>query len=227
MYRKTVWWLMAVWLLTGFTHAAEPVGTDDLSPRSLVQSAYRASKSLNAYTCKLTNITRHRGADDRYNAEKRNVLAYTFRKPGQIRMGWIEPRFKRGQVAVYNHKVLHVSRWWWPFALKVDPDSPTGMDDFHHPIYRSDFASLMGIVVKDMVKVTEEAYEGQVAVGKRRGHRVVLYTAKKRVVLTIDTEHLLPLAIEQYDRESGLLFDGGYFEDLKLNPPLEDSLFDL
>ena len=85
----------------------------------------------------------------------------------------------------------------------------------------------MGIVVQDMVKVTEEAYEGQVAVGKRRGHRVVLYTVKKRVVLTIDTEHLLPLAIEQFDRESGVLFDGGYFEDLKLNPPLEGSLFDL
>ncbi|MFQ5893581.1 MAG: hypothetical protein ACE5H5_04635, partial [Nitrospinota bacterium] len=152
---------------------------------------------------------------------------YTFRKPGEVRLEWLEPRRKRGQLAVYDGNTLRAAPTWLPFAVSVSPDSPTGMDDFHHPVYRSDLASLMSIVLQDLPKVTEEAYEGQVAVGQRTAHRVVLQTVDKRVVLDIDTEHNLPLAIEQYDRASGLLFDGGYFEDLTLNPSLADSLFDL
>ena len=116
---------------------------------------------------------------------------------------------------------------WLPFAVDVDPDSPTGRDDFHHPIYRSDLASLMNIVLQEMASVTEESYEGLVTVGKRQAHQVVLHTKEIRVVLAIDTENLLPLAIEEYDRDSGLLVDGGYFEQLEPNPPLDDSLFRL
>lgn len=227
MYRIAGCWLMVVWILTGLGEPAGPKATSDLSPRNLVEASYKAALSLNSYTCKLISVTRHRNSTSRYQAEKENVLAYTFRKPSQIRLEWLKPRRKRGQLAVYNGKVLRAAPSWLPFAVNVDPDSPTGIDDFHHPIYQSDLASLMGTVLQDMSKVTREAYEGQVAVGQRMAHRVVLQTAESRVVLAIDTEHLLPLSIEQYDLSSGLLFDGGYFEDLKLNPQLDDSMFDL
>jgi outer membrane lipoprotein-sorting protein len=85
----------------------------------------------------------------------------------------------------------------------------------------------MSIVVKAMPKVTDESYEGQVTVGKRTAHKLILETEDKRVVIIIDSEHNLPLSIEQYDKETGILFDGGYFENIKLNPQLDDSLFQL
>lgn len=219
--------LMVVWLLAGIAQTAAPTATSDLSPRSLVEAAHRAAQSLDGYTFRLTSVTRHRGANGRYQAEKKNVLTYTFRKPNRIRLEWLKPRRKRGQLAVYNGTILRAAPSWLPFAVKVDPDSPTGRDDFHHPIYRSDLASLMNIVLQDMASVTEESYEGQVTVGKRQAHQVVLHTKENRVVLAIDTENFLPLAIEQYDRDSGLLVDGGYFEQLEPNPPLDDSLFRL
>ncbi|MFQ6671723.1 MAG: hypothetical protein ACE5KY_00335 [Candidatus Tectimicrobiota bacterium] len=227
MDRTMGYGLMVVGLLMGVATITEATVTNALSPRSLVAAAHQAALSLNSYTCRLTSITRHRGANGRYQAEKKNVLNHTFRKPGEVRLEWLEPRRKRGQLAVYDGNTLRAAPTWLPFAVSVRPDSPTGMDDFHHPVYRSDLASLMSIVLQDLPKVTEEAYEGQVAVGQRTAHRVVLQTVDKRVVLDIDTEHNLPLAIEQYDRTSGLLFDGGYFEDLTLNPSLADSLFDL
>ncbi len=227
MYWITGCLLMVASLMPGVAELPGHKATNDFSPRSLVEASYHAAQSLNSYTYRLTSITRHRGYDGRYKSEKKNVLAYSFRKPDQIRLAWLEPRRKRGQLAVYNGKGLRAATSWLPFAVSVDPDSPTGKDDFHPPIYRSSLASLMGILRQDLAKVTEERYEGLVAVGQRRAHRVVFYTAEKRVVVVIDSEHLLPLSIEQYDRESGLLFDAGYFEDMNLNPTLDDSLFDL
>lgn len=227
MYRLVVCSLVLVWFLVGALEAKGQSKESEPSPKRLVESAYEAATSLQSYTCKLTSITRQKGTDGRYQEEKKNVLNYTFRSPGQIRLEWLSPQRKRGQLAVYNGNALRAAPTWLPFAVSVDPDSPTGMDDFHHPIYQSDMASLTRIMMQDMEKVTDEAYEGQVAVGQRTAHRVVLYTDKKRVVIMIDSEHSLPLVIEQYDRESGQLFDGGYFKDLKLNPTLDDSLFDL
>ncbi len=219
--------LLVVWLLTGMATAKEQPPAPVPAPRTLIESAYQTASALESYTCRLTSVTRHRGTNGRFQPVKKNVLNYAFRNPGQIRLEWLSPRRKRGQLAVYTGEVLRAAPTWMPFAVTVDPDSPTGMDDFHHPIYRSDLASLMGVVMQDMAKVTEERYEGRTAVGERTAHRVVLLTANKRVAILIDTEHSLPLAIEQYDRKTGLLFDGGYFEALRLNPSLDDSLFDL
>lgn len=227
MYRILVCVLTVAWLLTVEAEATRPKAARELSPRNLVETTHRAAALLESYTCRLTSITRHRDGDGRLGAEKKNVLNYTYRKPGQVHLEWLKPRRKRGQLAVYNGTTLRAAPSWLPFAVSVAPNSPTGMDDFHHPIYQSDLASLMDLVIQDMVKVKEEAYEGLVPVGKRTAHRVVLKTGEKRVVLLLDTEHHLPLAIEQYDRKTGLLFDGGYFEKLKLNPKLDDALFKL
>jgi outer membrane lipoprotein-sorting protein len=227
MDRLTICWLIVAWFLMGASQAIGQSTEKEPSPRQLIESAHQAAVSLQSYRYKLTSITRHKGSNGSYQGEKKNVLNYTFRDPNQVRLQWLSPRRKRGQLAAYNGKILRAAPTWMPFAVTVDPDSPTGMDDFHHPIYRSDLASLTTIMMQGMAKVIEEAYEGQVAVGQRTAHRVVLHTEDKRVVVLIDKEHFLPLVIEQYDRETGLLFDGGYFEDIEFNPPLDDSLFDL
>lgn len=219
---------MVVWLLAGASPAiGDPSPAPEPSPRLLIESAHKAATALESYTCKLTSVTRHKGSNGRYLEEKKNVLNYVYQSPDHIRLEWLSPRRKRGQLAVYNGEILRAAPTWMPFAVTVDPDSATGMDDFHHPIYNSDLATIMDTVMADMEKVTDEAYEGVVEAGERTAHRVVLHTDEKRVVLMIDSENYLLLAIEQYDLESGLLFDGGYFEDFELNPPLNDSKFDL
>lgn len=220
--------LIAALLMAGASPAiGDPSPAPEPSPRVLIESAHKTATSLKSYTCKLTSITRHKGSNGSYLEEKKNVLNYVYQSPDHIRLEWLSPRRKRGQLAVYNGEILRAAPTWMPFAVTVDPDSPTGLDDFHHPIYDSDLATIMDTVMEDMVKVTDEAYEGLVTSGKRTAHRVVLHTDEKSVVLIIDSETFLLLAIEQYDRESGLLFDGGYFEDFDLNPALGDSKFDL
>lgn len=227
MYRLVVYGLIVVWLLAGVAEAAPQAAEAEISPRQLIESAYEAATSLQSYTCKLTSVTRHQGANGRYQKGKKNVLNYTYRNPGQVRLEWLSPRRKRGQLAVYSDDTLRAAPSWLPFAVTVDPDSPTGMDDFHHPIYRSDLASLMEIVMQDMAKVTDEAYEGLITRGGRTGHKVVLQTEDKRVVIIIDSANYLPLVIEQYDKETGVLFDGGYFDNIKVDPQIDDSLFEL
>lgn len=146
-------------------------------------------------------------------ADDRQVIRYFYRKPGWVRMEFIQPY--RGMVLIYDPGTNRVRLW--PFgvnhlpSLSLAPDHPLLRGAHDHRIDRSDVGALLANL-RDLREHGSLTLLGDAEVAGRAatgldiiGHADSAVTGvhRYRVWLTRDT--LFPLRVESFDLDGNLI----------------------
>jgi outer membrane lipoprotein-sorting protein len=158
-------------------------------------------------------------------------IRYYFRKPGFVRMEFIRPH--KGVVLVYNPATRKVRLW--PFgpgfmALTLSPDSRLIQSSRGQRVDRSDVGALF-----ENVKALQEHGKleivGEEPVAELQAMHLTVsgtdeFTAGRvhRYDLWLEASTLFPVKVESRDVRNQLI-ETVLMEDLKINPPLQESLF--
>jgi outer membrane lipoprotein-sorting protein len=183
-------------------------------------------------------IERYRAVDsyrvtlDSSHAGGRHVIRYAYRKPGFVRMDFIEPH--RGAVLIYSPVTGRVRLWPFGtsfFSLTLSPDnrlvqSPTGQR-----VDRSDIGALLENA-RALQRNGESAVLGEEALDGRRALRVAV-TGKEgfaigrvnRIELWLEAATGLPVKVVSRD-SNGAVLETVTMADFEINPRLGDELFD-
>ena len=191
-------------------------------PANPVDSALASFRQLNSY-----RVTLRSGHGD--SAE---VIRYSYKKPGLVRMDFINPY--NGAQLVYNPVSNKVLLRPFSFArllvLSLSPDNRLVKSARGHRVDASDLGSFLQ-QVQQLQQHGKTTVEEETTVG-RNGALIVSVVGDKDIVLTgvhsyrlwLDKTTLLPLKTMAYDH-NGNLIDEVVTEDLELNPELADELF--
>ncbi|CAG0968972.1 sigma-E factor regulatory protein RseB domain-containing protein [Geobacter sp.] len=193
-------------------------------PANPVDSALANFRQLDSY-----RVTLRSGHGDSVE-----VIRYSYKKPGFVRMDFINPH--NGAQLVYNPVSKNVRLRPFGFAkllvLTLSPDNSLVKSAHGHRVDASDLGSLLQQVQR-LQEHGKTKIEGETTVG-RNGALMVSVVGDKDIVLTgvhsyrlwLDTMTLLPLKAMAYDHNGNLL-EEVLMEDLELNPALADELFQL
>ena len=166
--------------------------------------------------------------------ERKEVIDYSFRKPGFIRMDVVEPH--SGVVLIYSPESKEVRLRpvpsWESFVLTLDPGNWLIRSSAGHTVDRSDLGSLIenltelrengGMTVHGMVEVEETGGEGvKVEVTGEDGYAV---EGTHRYVLVLDPETYLPVKITAFGAD-GKKQEEVVMENLRLDPELPEGTF--
>jgi len=191
-------------------------------PVNPVDSALANFRQLDSY-----RVTLRSGHGDSVE-----VIRYSYKKPGFVRMDFINPH--NGAQLVYNPVSKNVRLRPFGFAkllvLTLSPDNSLVKSARGHRVDASDLGSFLQQVQR-LQEHGKTKIEGETTVG-RNGALMVSVVGDKDIVLTgvhsyrlwLDKTTLLPLKTMAYDH-NGKLIDEVVFEDLELNPELADELF--
>ena len=191
----------------------------DKIEQTILNEIAKISKKINGYKSyqyKVKNITYKK------NKRKENLILYNFKVPLNIRLEWLNPKKKRGQIAVYSNGKMKAAPAWLPFVIEMNPDSKLGMDDSNYPIYNSSLGSLLKQIVDDFDRIIEASVEEE-------DETTVVYKIvndTNTAIIKISKKNNLPIFIEQFDL-NGNMIDGGYFENFEPNIEFDENFFNL
>jgi len=193
-------------------------------PANEVDSSLANFRLLNSY-----RVTLRSGHGDSIE-----VIQYSYKKPGFVRMDFINPH--NGAQLVYSPVSKNVRLRPFGFAkplvLTLSPDNSLVQSARGHRVDASDLGSLLQRV-QQLQEHGKTKIEGEALVGKKVA-LIVFVVGDKDIVLTgvhsyrlwLDKITLLPLKTIAYDNKGNLL-DEVLTEDIELNPELADELFQL
>jgi outer membrane lipoprotein-sorting protein len=193
-------------------------------PANPIESALASFRQLDSY-----RVTLRSGHGD--NTE---VIRYSYKKPGFVRMDFINPH--KGAQLVYNPVTKLVRLRPFGFAkslvLTLSPDNSLVKSAHGHRVDASDLGSLLHRVQQLQNHGTTDV-EGESMAGGTRALEISVEGEKDfdvagvhRYRLWLDKQTLLPLKIMTYDRNGNLLEEVS-MENLELNPELPDDYFQL
>lgn len=193
-------------------------------PVNPVDSALANFRQLNSY-----RVTLRSG-----HGETAEMIRYSYKKPGFVRMDFITPH--NGAQLVYNpvNKKVRLSPFGFTrsLVLTLSPDNSLVKSLRGHRVDASDLGSFLQ-QVQQLQEQGKTRIEGEATVG-RNGALIIAVEGNRDIVLTgvhsyrlwLDKTTLLPLKTMAYDHNGNLL-DEVLMEDLELNPELADELFQL
>ena len=193
-------------------------------PGNPVDSALANFRLLNSYRVILRS-----GQGD--SAE---VIRYSFKKPGFVRMDFINPH--NGAQLVFNPVTKNVRLRPFGFAkllvLTLSPDNSLVKSSRGHRVDASDLGTFLQ-QVQQLQEHGKTKVEGETTVG-RNGALMVSVEGDKDIVLPgvhsyrlwLDKTTLLPLKTVAYDH-NGKLLEEVLMEDMELNPKLAEEYFQL
>jgi len=158
-------------------------------------------------------------------------IRYYFRKPGFVRMEFIRPH--QGAVLVYNPATRKARLW--PFgpgfvALTLSPDNRLIQSPLGQKVDRSDVAALFENVKALQQHGTMEIVGEEPVAELQTLHFTVAGTdgftvgGVHRYDLWLEASTLFPVKVVSRDIKSQLI-ETVLMEDVKINPPLQESLF--
>lgn len=189
-----------------------------------VTAALDRFKGVDSY--KVTLRSKSRGEHE--------VIRYYYSKPGFVRMEFVTPH--SGAVLVYDPGKKKVRLRPFPsmksLVMTFDPGSRMVKSSQGHRVDASDVGALLKRVRK-LQKDGLTISEGEEEIGGRKTLRVVV-TGKEGVIfdgvhgyrLWLDAENRLPRKVIAYD-EAGKVVEEVLMDDLAINVPLPEGLFDL
>jgi len=173
------------------------------------------------------------------------AIRFSFRKPFDVRMDWLNDKGVVDQTAVYRQgfndgKVLARQSGLMGVLsgkLRLDPNDPLALSDSKHPITEAGFGKIIERAARDAEDtriathfVSEEVLNGRAAfkfefTAKEKADVNGLGGARKALIW-IDRELKLPVKVELYD-DGGVLLERHRFTDIKVNAKLADKVFAL
>jgi outer membrane lipoprotein-sorting protein len=161
-------------------------------------------------------------------------IRYYFKKPGFVRMEFLEPY--KGAVIVYDpsRKKVRLRPFGFLkfFVLTLSPDSRFVESSRGHRVDESDIGSLLKLVEK----LQSNGESKTLKEGTIRDRKALLVSVEGKPDFTVDGVHryllwfdrkiLLPLKVSAYD-SAGKLIEEVLMDDLHINPELSENLFDL
>ena len=161
-------------------------------------------------------------------------IKYYFKKPGYIRMEFIQPY--NGSVLVYDplRKKVRVRPFGFLkfLVFTLDPESSLLKSSRGHKVSESDIGSLLTVVEKLRSHGTSENLD-DAPVGTRQAVRISVKGNDGYAVngihlyhLWLDRDILLPLRVSAYDTGSNLIEDV-VMDDLEINVTFPENFFEL
>lgn len=162
------------------------------------------------------------------------TLRYFFKRPGFVRMEFIEPH--NGAILVYNPRKkearLRPFGFMKPLVLTLRPDNRLIISSGGHRVDASDFGALLGTArkLREKGKKTTQGYDFV------RGRKALLVAVEgaegmsvgnkvHRYLLWLDAQTFLPVKTMTYD-ESGELLEVVVMDHLEVNIAIPDTLFE-
>jgi len=178
---------------------------------------------LSEITDRFNALTNYTTLLDSEGEGGRNKIIYTYKKPGFIRMDFIQPH--KGTLLIYNPitnkvTVRPFSKWFFTFTL--DPENCLITDSKGHTVDQSDIGALIRSVVLcagegSVTPLTPETLEGLVCPRLRVESTMITY------ILWIHPELRLPIKVVK------LLSEGEketvFLRNLIVDASLDDTLF--
>jgi outer membrane lipoprotein-sorting protein len=174
-------------------------------------------------------VTLHASHDD-----TTEIIRYSFKKPGFVRMEFIQPH--KGAVLVYNPMTKKVRLRPFGFAeslvLTLSPDNRLIRSSSGHRVDASDIGALLSRVKALQARVRTTVSSSGKASGKAALLVDVVCTGEAgqdgicRYMLRLDGESLMPLKVTAYDRQ-GKVIEDVVMDGMELDIGLDESLFSL
>ncbi len=162
------------------------------------------------------------------------ILKYFYKRPGFVRMEFIEPH--KGAILVYNPEKKEAKLRPFGFVkslvLSLSPDNPLITSSRGHRVDASDIGALLQTAkllrdkgnIKAMGK-TETGGKKTVLVAIEGEGSSTVAGNVHRCLLWLDAKTLLPVRTATYDVR-GVLVEDVMLDDLEINVSLPDSLFE-
>lgn len=194
------------------------LGTNSIDP---VDAAIERYRTVESYQVTLRSSY----------GDKSDVIRYFFKKPGFVRMDFVQPH--KGAVLIYSPVTKNVRLWPFGgklFALTLSPEnrlvqSPTGQR-----VDRSDIGVLLNNV-KTLQRNGETVVLGEELIAGTRTVRLAVAGTGHFVVgnvhrydLWLDSLTLLPLKVVSRDVNNDVI-ETVVMDDLRINVKLADELF--
>jgi len=160
------------------------------------------------------------------------IIRYSYKKPGFIRMDFIRPH--KGALLVYDPATKKVRLRPFGFAraltLTLDPGNRLVKSAQGHTVDQSDIGTLLGRAQALQLKGKAEVL-GEETVGERKtllvsveGDKDFALDGTHRFLLNLDEATWLPLKTRSYDT-AGNLREEVLLDDLETDVQLDDALF--
>jgi outer membrane lipoprotein-sorting protein len=189
-----------------------------------IQYSLEKFKTIQSYTATLHS----------FSENETEIIQYAFKKPGFIRMDFIQPH--NGAALVYNPKTENVTLRpfgiFKPLVLTLNPRNPLITSAKGHTVDHSDIGSLLENVDMLYQKGTaillgeEQITYRDCFVIKVRGDKGKIVEDVHRYDLWLDKETYLPVKVNSFDG-NGNLIENVLINDLKVNVQFPQSFFQL
>ncbi len=190
----------------------------------LIRSAIKIFEEIESYTCIIES----------FGNDEEEKIRYAYKKPGLIRMDFINPH--SGASLIYNPNTKKVrlkpSGFFSFLTLTLNPSSNIIKSPKGHTVDESDIGALLTNVHKLQLNGNTEIL-GKEKLSEREciivgitGEQEVTVNDIHRYILWLDIEIFLPLKVEAFDR-SGALEEGILIDSLKINVQLPEDYFEL
>lgn len=222
---KKAWRAPSRWWNSVFAIVTLATVSGAASAADLVGEALARYAEVESYTVTLRSYTEPGGPF-------REVIRYSYSKPGWVRMDFLRPH--AGMVLVYDPERKAVRLW--PFGqsgpgFSLDPGNWLLASAGGHRADRSDFGALLAQVAAVRERGSTENLEEEVLGGRMAahiritGHGEAEVEGVHRFDLWLDSISLMPLKVEAYSRSDGPV-DFVLMDDLELNVALSRRLFE-
>ncbi|HCL81726.1 MAG TPA: DUF1571 domain-containing protein [Nitrospiraceae bacterium] len=168
------------------------------------------------------------------SGDSNEEMRYYYKKPGFVRMEFIEPH--KGAALVYNplkkEAGLRPFGFFKSFVLTMSPDNSLIRSSEGHRVDESDIGALLK-VVKKLQDGGKTEVSGEESIGNRpvvvvsvKGEKDFTVNGIHRYILWLDKKMFLPLKVAAYDMQ-GKLIEEVLMDDLRINIGLTEDFFDL
>lgn len=189
-----------------------------------IYSAKESFDKLTSYTVTLNSKS----------SDSSEEIKYYFKKPGLIRMEFIEPH--KGAVLVYNPHTKRVKLrpfgFFRPFVMDLSPEDRLVKSSKGHTVDESDLGALLK-AADELAKDGKTEEKREETIGQRQAALVRIEGRPGKVVggvhaynIWFDKKTGLPIKAESFD-SNGELIEKVAMDDLEVNPTLPDELFDI
>ncbi len=179
---------------------------------------------VNTYSVTLRSKSRH----------ATEIIKYYYKKPGFVRMEFVEPH--NGALLVYDpmKKVVRLRPFNFlkSFVLNLAPDDSLVRSASGHTVAESDIGALLKRV-EELQKNGDTELLGDEEVGGRRALLVAVEGVDDKTVggthkylLWLEKDSLMPLRVKAFN-VGGALSEDVLMDDLKINPALPSHFFEI
>ncbi|KHK04019.1 DUF1571 domain-containing protein [Desulfovibrio sp. TomC] len=191
-------------------------------PRDMVTAALQSYENVVSYRVTLRVM----------HGKSNEIIAYSFKKPGFVRMDFIRPH--NGAVLVYDPTTNRVRLQPFgiskAFALSLSPDSRLIKSPSGHQVNESDIGALLrrALLLQNQGQAT---VQGEEKLGSRstilvsiEGQNGFSLDGTHRFLLNLDKDTFLPLQVRTYDAADRLL-EAVLMDDLQIDVHFDDRFF--